>query len=201
MLCPSCQKEIKNTAKFCKYCGTPVIQAAAPIAPEPPPANVAFDQGPPAPAVNAPAGEKYCSRGHKMDPSWVECPYCIPEAAGPVGTRIDRKEPSVSSTSNMQNAAALLVGVSGKFQGKNFPLCSGANFIGSEPSCQVVLDDPYVSRKHASIRIENGKISITDLDSRNGTFVNNAPASQVELRDNDKIQISSGLVFRLRKVR
>jgi hypothetical protein len=202
MICPSCQKEIKNTAKFCKYCGTPVIHGAAPIAPEIPPGNVALN--PPAPPpqnVNTPELEKYCSRGHKMDPSWLECPICIPESGLPGGTRLERQETPLGAKPSMQNAVALLVGVSGKFQGKNFPLCHGVNLIGSESSCQVVLDDSYVSRKHASIRIENGKIIITDLDSRNGTFVNNAPATHVELRDNDKIQISTGLVFRLRKVR
>jgi S1-C subfamily serine protease len=44
--------------------------------------------------------------------------------------------------------------------------------IGRDPSCDVVLDDPQASRRHAEIRLTIADtVVVTDLDSRNGTFV------------------------------
>ena len=44
---------------------------------------------------------------------------------------------------------------------------------GRDPSCGLVLDDPQVSQVHANLELlENGLISVTDNDSRNGMFLN-----------------------------
>ncbi len=43
--------------------------------------------------------------------------------------------------------------------------------IGRLPDNDVVLDDPMVSGRHAEITIENGRATIKDLDSRNGTSI------------------------------
>ena len=56
-------------------------------------------------------------------------------------------------------------------------------------------DDPEakISRKHALIRIENGKITVEDIGSLNGTYVNRqprlAPGNPVELKTGDEIII------------
>jgi predicted component of type VI protein secretion system len=39
------------------------------------------------------------------------------------------------------------------------------------PSCQLVLDDDDVSRRHAELRIADGQAMLTDLGSRNGTWL------------------------------
>ena len=44
--------------------------------------------------------------------------------------------------------------------------------IGRSPYCTLVLDHPTVSRVHASLRRVNGRIELSDLGSRNGTYVN-----------------------------
>ena len=67
--------------------------------------------------------------------------------------------------------------------------------IGRLPNCTVVLDHPEVSRRHAMIRqIENGYV-IEDLNSSNGTLVNDQPVKQVQLHDGDVIQISTFLLL------
>jgi DNA-binding NtrC family response regulator len=43
--------------------------------------------------------------------------------------------------------------------------------IGSAPDCELVLRDPAVSRKHASVQIDSEGLRLTDLGSTNGTFV------------------------------
>ena len=70
-------------------------------------------------------------------------------------------------------------------KGQEFPLEDGNNLIGrwdpetgSFPEVDLDADDPEakISRKHALIRIEGGKITIEDIGSLNGTYVNRAAA-------------------------
>ncbi|MDX1378316.1 MAG: FHA domain-containing protein, partial [Anaerolineales bacterium] len=66
--------------------------------------------------------------------------------------------------------------------------------IGRLEDCDVVLDSPEVSRRHATIRQIGDAYAIEDLDSSNGTFVNNEQVKRAELHEGDLIQISK---FRL----
>ncbi len=43
--------------------------------------------------------------------------------------------------------------------------------IGRDPENVIVIPDPYVSRRHARIYFENGKLYIEDLGSTNGTYI------------------------------
>ena len=45
--------------------------------------------------------------------------------------------------------------------------------IGRHPDCDIIIDDASVSRQHARIDSDNGVYYIEDLNSRNGTFLNN----------------------------
>lgn len=56
------------------------------------------------------------------------------------------------------------------------------------------VNDPAVSRRHASIRLEGGSIFLRDLDSRHGTHVNGArlgAGEEVELREGDIVTLGS----------
>lgn len=57
--------------------------------------------------------------------------------------------------------------------GREHPLRPGDNIVGREGD--VALADPRVSRRHASIRLEDGVLTLQDLGSTNGTTVNGAP--------------------------
>ncbi len=61
--------------------------------------------------------------------------------------------------------------------------------IGSHPACQLVLDEPTVSRFHCEIRLVDGGARVVDLGSRNGTMVDG-----VRIRDAD---LGNGSVLRL----
>ena len=65
--------------------------------------------------------------------------------------------------------------------------------IGREPDCDVIVNDRQVSRKHARIVFESDKLSLHDLDSKNGTMLNGEfVAKPISLKDGDEIII--GLV-------
>jgi serine phosphatase RsbU (regulator of sigma subunit)/pSer/pThr/pTyr-binding forkhead associated (FHA) protein len=67
---------------------------------------------------------------------------------------------------------AFLELVKGLSPGTRFELDSDKAVIGRSPECEVPIETPAVSRRHAAIVRENGSYYIEDLNSRNGTFLN-----------------------------
>ncbi len=86
-----------------------------------------------------------------------------------------------------------LVCLNGKHKGEDFRIREGKNTIGGDPKCDIVLGDEHVSSKHANINyITKGDervFVLVDLDSTNGTFLNDSeePVYHEELVDNDTI--------------
>jgi FHA domain len=83
----------------------------------------------------------------------------------------------------------------GEGAGGEHPL-DGEVVVGREPgSAGLVLSDPGVSRRHAAVRESAGSITVEDLGSSNGTFVNGrAISGAVELADGDEIQIGGTVI-------
>jgi pSer/pThr/pTyr-binding forkhead associated (FHA) protein len=71
---------------------------------------------------------------------------------------------------------AVLVITSGERAGDRVELSD--DFVIGRAGTDLVLDDPEVSRRHASIRDRGGLIEIEDLGSRNGTRVNGEPVER-----------------------
>ena len=81
-------------------------------------------------------------------------------------------------------------------QGAEHPVEAGTT-IGRE-GCDITVSDPDVSRRHAALQDSHGSLSIEDLGSTNGTFVNGERISGPRaLADGDEVQIGS-TVWRLR---
>src|SRR3712207_7685536 len=58
----------------------------------------------------------------------------------------------------------------------------------------MVLVEDMVSRKHAKITTDDRTVSIQDLGSTNGTFVNGEKIRKVELKDGDRILIGTSII-------
>lgn len=82
-----------------------------------------------------------------------------------------------------------LVAVNGALKGHDFRLRDGKNMIGTAADADVVLTDQYMSARHAVIRHEDGVFMIVDLDSTNGTYVNDNRISKEEIIDNDRVRV------------
>ena len=81
--------------------------------------------------------------------------------------------------------------------GADLPLSAGDSFavmppatLGREEDNHIVLPDAWVSARHARIDCQDGEWRVTDLDSRNGTRLNDLPiARPTSLQDGDIIGI------------
>jgi len=86
-----------------------------------------------------------------------------------------------------------LVAIAGRLRGVCFPVEEDNVTIGREPSNRVSIQDPLVSRRHGVIRRSAGQFILTDLGSRNGTFVNGVPVKERALAVGDEIRIGDTL--------
>ncbi len=72
------------------------------------------------------------------------------------------------------------------------PLSSPVVTIGRVPGNDLTLPHPQVSRQHAELRIEGPKVTLTDFNSSNGTFVDG-----VRLLPDQPRVLESGTVFQI----
>ena len=81
-------------------------------------------------------------------------------------------------------------------EGTRHELSKRRTVIGRSKDCDLQLDDPNASRRHAEVRQEGASYWIVDLDSTNGLEVNGRRAKRAKLDTGDKITIgSTDLVF------
>jgi len=85
---------------------------------------------------------------------------------------------------------ALLTIRSGRTPGKKLRVTGGARIVlGRATSAGLQLLDEGVSRHHCVVEIRDGKLTVTDLNSSNGTYVNNAPVRSRILKDGDLLRV------------
>ena len=77
----------------------------------------------------------------------------------------------------------------GAASGASVTFSSGALLIGSDASCNLVVEDPKVSRFHARLTASDGYVVLDDLQSANGTMVNGARVTRTVLVSGDTISI------------
>ena len=81
---------------------------------------------------------------------------------------------------------------------RTYQLREGANVIGRGQDAQFRLPDTGVSRRHVEIRWDGQVALLQDLNSTNGTTVNNAPVQEWQLADGDVIRVGhSEIVVRV----
>ncbi|EHI11393.1 FhaA domain-containing protein [Mycolicibacterium thermoresistibile] len=82
--------------------------------------------------------------------------------------------------------------------GRTYQLREGANVIGRGQDAQFRLPDTGVSRRHLEIRWDGQVALLSDLNSTNGTTVNNAPVQEWQLADGDVIRLGhSEIIVRM----
>jgi pSer/pThr/pTyr-binding forkhead associated (FHA) protein len=84
----------------------------------------------------------------------------------------------------------VLRGVSGAVFGKTYPV-TGPVVIGRAAECDISVPADEMSRRHALLRATVEGLSVEDLGSSNGTFINNKRIQQGFLRPNDELRLDA----------
>lgn len=165
--------------------GNRASQAPAPMAPVAAPAPVAA--GAPASAASAvPAAAAQAIPG-AVAPQQA---YAAPQPA-PQTVRVAPAAPAPAANP----AACLLID---RKSGRTFTASAPRTVIGRERSAGgIVIHDPNVSRSHAELSFDGQTWRIRDLNSTNGTLVNDVDIDECSLRDGDLITLGlTNLEFR-----
>lgn len=103
-----------------------------------------------------------------------------------------RLQPKVEAKLKVQTQCPYLYMTLTQAGGKTSEIClqiEDSVIAGRLPSCNISIDDPAVSGQHFVIEMINGRAYISDLNSKNGTFVNNTRITQdYLLKENDRIK-------------
>ncbi|WP_249011300.1 DUF3662 and FHA domain-containing protein [Conexibacter sp. DBS9H8] len=79
--------------------------------------------------------------------------------------------------------------------GRRLAIPASGVTIGRSRQCEIVIDDPNVSRRHAEVRPRGGAWVLTDLESTNGSLLNGRRIRQPEsLSAGDEIEIGTSLI-------
>ena len=91
----------------------------------------------------------------------------------------------------MSTPRAVLLVQGGPGEGSTIPLPEGTSVIGRTSLNDITVDEPGISRQHTAIRGDESGFWISDLGSRNGTFVNGNRVGQEpqRLRNWDRIEL------------
>jgi signal transduction histidine kinase len=90
--------------------------------------------------------------------------------------------------------ASLFV-IQGRDQGRRFDLQDRLLTLGRDKANSVQLHDTEVSRNHAEVRNRGSEYTLVDLQSSNGTFVNNKAIQEHRLQSGDRVLIGRTLMI------
>lgn len=72
---------------------------------------------------------------------------------------------------------------------KDFTLESETTIVGRKEDCDLRIPLAEVSRRHAQITLRGRKVTLRDLGSANGTYVNNKRINEIDLKAGDHVVV------------
>ncbi|MGH7932276.1 MAG: FHA domain-containing protein [Candidatus Binataceae bacterium] len=210
--CSECGYENIDGLDYCDGCGAKLnaaventgASAAPSTAVEPAaPAEPAPSSEPAAHTANGEAAATPAPESASVEPAAPSSPSEAPTGEiHPPEAVSAPVAPSIPAPGEVAQFKAKLSILRGGRKGQEFELETGNNLVGrwdpetgSFPEVDLDQDDPEakISRKHALIRIDGRKITIEDIGSLNGTYVNRqprlGPGNPVEIKGGDEIII------------
>lgn len=204
--CPFCDFMNEDGALFCEQCksdlsGVPPVAAA-----EPPMAAIVEESIPLAEVSNEPAAIPLVEESIPVAAVVEEMPVTPPPlpgvAAEPQATPAPAAPAATDAAKLPEGAQPKLVVLRGQRIKAEYPIYEGHNFIGraDEKPVDIDLEDQeppdriWCSRQHALLTFEESTLTLEDLNSANGTYVNREkvyPGTRKPLKAGDVIQIGN----------
>lgn len=134
-----------------------------------------------------------CRCGENVPPGARSCPACGAEVSGAT-EQFAAVTPEATDAARV--AAQLAEGPAlyvrkGPESGGTFYLDRDELTIGRDPESDIFLNDVTVSRNHAVVERSGEDVSVRDVGSLNGTYVNGECADRAVLHDGDVLQIGT----------
>ena len=111
---------------------------------------------------------------YNLRPGYTPTMRPIPAAVSPVGAPQHWQLVHVKAEANEKHA-----------------LSGDSIMVGRDRTCSVVLAHPAVSRRHARITMAGGSLTLEDLKSANGTYVNNTRVEKTVLKPGDVVRFGA----------
>src|SRR6266851_5527687 len=106
-------------------------------------------------------------------------------------TETCRALPSSAASSASRNPCLVHIYPTGPGMGSRHALATSPVVIGRNTDCEICILDNSVSRRHVCIEYRGDEYYAVDLQSMNGTFVNNEQASNRKLEDGDYLRVGN----------
>lgn len=138
------------------------------------------------------------SCGHENEEAADDCASCGKPLAGGAGTEetlgfippveTEAEEAEVDIDQRLERGAVLVV-KKGPDAGERFVLLKDETTLGRDPQSDIFLNDITVSRKHAKVDRHASQVTLSDVGSLNGTYVNGELVDERPLHNGDEIQV------------
>lgn len=139
-----------------------------------------------------------CPNGHVYEAILGRCPQCTPPTPPIVdrfpisqggGVQVERKKEYVTPPPPQRPAIQYAWLIDTRTQ-RRYDLFQNTTRVGRASECDIVLTDPSVSRAHAQIRESHGHCTLSDLDSKTGTLLNQKKIrTPMVLQNGDRITL------------
>ncbi len=195
--CPYCNAETRPGDNFCLNCGNRLV----PSTPSPQQAQPTFgdatipaseDWVPPVPETSSPKGNEWQEDENQMTIANTN----LEPPASPIDTSAASSSAAPVAQAVMEkveNPAHLILRTDTGEVLQEYSLEKAETSIGRAPTSDILLSkDKLTSRRHATVKYENGNYVIQDERSANGTFVNGQQLEEMvprTLHDGDHIGI------------
>ena len=102
-----------------------------------------------------------------------------------------------ASTARQDAAASrpYLMVIGGARVGEIHPLTRDRTVVGRSPEAEIRLRDDGISRAHAELVVDDGRVLVRDLGSKNGTYLNGERADTREVRNGDKLSVGEATLL------